>query len=375
MEKYLRTLYKKFLKLDRKQFFIDSKRYSTSLKEMKLSDKILGEFYDSYYEESFLSFLRDIKTIIYSRTVFDFVKENFTDYWGMHSYLDFLIKEKIIKVNKNGKVSLLKKDVEKIIPRPQTSQEIKSIIEKKLKVKANEKDSIINLFKKFRKFTVKGKWDQMPISQSSAFFVVSKILKYLPKNGKFLFVGDDDFMSLVLSLAEPNIESLVIDADEEVLSIINELALKFNLKIKTRKVDLRKQKNLGEKFIGFLCNPIYTEVGTKKFVNFGKNQLGKDGGFAFLEVGDEAIGNRFLFLQDFFTKNNLIIRELIPNEVYYPNIALYKEDEEITKRLSSIIDKEVIKESPELGAALYVFEYLPKKPKKVKFKKPIYAYL
>ena len=34
-----------------------------------------------------------------------------------------------------------------------------------------------------------------------------------------------------------------------------------------------------------------------------------------------------------------------------------------------------IKKSPKLGADLYIFHYLPFKPKRVKFKKPIYAYL
>jgi len=375
MEKFLRNLYKKFLKFDRHRFFIDSKKHSTSLTELKLSDRVLGEFYDNYYKISFLNFLTNLKTIIYSKSVFDFIVKESCEDWDLWPYLKLLKDEKIIKVHKKGSVSLLKKEMVKLIPKPQTEKEIKRRIEKKLKVKIKEKEPVINLFKKFQEFSVKGKWDQMPISQGSAFFVAEKILDYLPKNKKFLLVGDDDFISVILSLANPEIESLVIDADEEVLSCIDELSSKFNLKIETKKVDIRKQKDLGEKFIGFLCNPIYTETGVKEFVKFGKNQLGKDGGFAFLEVGDESIGDRFLFLQDFFTKNNLIIQELISNRIYYPYIMLYKEDREITKRLSLMIDKKIIKKSPKLGAALYIFEYLPQKPKKVKFKKPIYAYL
>lgn len=375
MEKFLRNLYKKFLKFDRERFLIDAKKYSTSLKEMRLSDKVLREFYDSYYKSSFLAFLSDIKTIIYSGVVLEFIREKFSEDWNLWSYLKFLKNEKIIKVHRSGSVSLLKKEIVKMIPRPQSSQEIKERVEGRLKVKAKKKEFVVNLFKRFQEFTVKDKWDQMPISQESAFFVTEKILKYLPKNGKFLFVGDDDFISVILSLANPNIESLVIDADEELLSCIDKLAVKFRLKIETKKVDIRKQRFLGEKFIGFLVNPIYTEGGVKEFVRFGKNQLGKDGGVIFLEVGDESIGNRFLFLQDFFTENNLIIKELILNKVYYPYIMLYKEDKEILKRFSSMIDEKIIKKYPKLGAALYIFEYLPFRPKRVKFKKPIYAYL
>ncbi len=375
LEKFLRTLYKRFLEFDREWFFTEKKKYSSSLKGIKISDKILREFYENYNKPPFLTFLSNLKILIYSRSVFDFVLENFSEDWNLWPYLKFLEDEKIIKVKRNGKVSLLKKEIKKIIPRPQNSIEIKKKIENKLKVKAKEKEPVVNLFKKFQKFLVKGKWDQMPISTGSAFFVAEKILKYLPKNGKFLFVGDDDFISVILSLAEPNIESLVVDADEELLSCIDNLALRFKLKIKTKKIDIRKQKNLGEKFIGFLCNPIYTEEGVKEFMRFGKNQLSDDGGFAFLEIGDEVIGNRFLFLQDFFTKNNLLIIELIPDKVFYPQIMLYKEDKEIIKRLSQMIDKKIVMKSPKLGAALYIFEHLPSKLKRVKFKKPIYAYL
>ncbi len=215
----------------------------------------------------------------------------------------------------------------------------------------------------------------MPISQGSAIFVVRKILEKLPLNKKFLFVGDDDFISVILGLVSPGLESLVIDADEELLSCIRSLARKFNLKIETKKVDIRKEKSLGEKFTGFLTSPVYTEAGVKEFVGFGKNQFGKDGGFGFLNLSDESIGNRFLFLQEFFIKNNLIIKEIITGKVYYPYIELYREDREILRRLSSLIDERVIKKSPKIGAALYIMEFLPLRPKRVKFKKPIYAYL
>ena len=375
MERFLKNLYKKFLKFDKLRFFNDARKYSTSLAGMKLSDKILGEFYNNYKKASFLDFLAILKTIIYSKNSLSFIKENFSEDWNLWPYLKFLKDEKIIKVSRNGEVSLLKKEIEKVIPKPQTSKEIKRKVEDKLNIKAKDKEFVINLFKDFQEFTVKGKWDQMPISAESAFFVVEKILKYLPKNGKFLFVGDDDFISVILGLADPKIESLVVDADEKLLSCIDSLSSRFNLKIRTRRVDLRKQKSLGEKFVGFLVNPIYTEAGVKEFMKFGKNQLCEDGGVGFLEVGDESIGNRFLFLQDFFTKNNLIIKEMVPNAVYYPYIMLYKEDKEILRRFTSIIDEKVVKRYPKLGAALYIFQYLPFKPKKVKFKKPIYAYL
>jgi len=374
MEKFLRKLYKKFLDFDRNYYLQDAKTWF-GVRELKLNKKILQKFYDNYQRFSFLEFLREIKDIIYSKNVFDFILKNSLDDWGLWYYLKFLEKEKIIKVKRNGKVIVLRKEILKIIPKPQSEQEIKRKLERKLRIKIKGTEPVINLFKKIQDFKVKSKWDQMPISQSSAIFVVKKILENLPKKGRFLLIGDDDFISVILTLVDPKIECVVCDIDEQLLECINILSSKFNLKIETRKVDLGKKKNLGEKFIGFLANPIYTEAGVKEFVKFGKNQLGKEGGVGFLEVGGDDIGSRFLFLQEFFVKNNLIVKEVIPNKIYYPHIMLHKEDKEILKRFSLMIDEKVIRRSPRLGASLYIFNYLPFKPKKMKFKRPIYSYL
>jgi len=374
-EKKLRNSYKKFLKFNKFYFFLDAKKYSTSLQNLKVSDKLLNQFYQNYQILSFFSFLKKIKDIIYSKNVFDFILKNSTEDWKLWSYLKFLEKEKIIKVKKRGEVSILKKGILDLIPKPLTKEEIKERIEKKLRLKIEEKKPVTFLFKNFKEFEIKGKWDQMPISQGSALFLTKKLLEYLPLNKRFLFVGDDDFISVILGLVNPKIESLVVDADEQLLDCLNSLAKKFNLKIKTKKVDVRERKILARNFIGFLTNPIYTEEGIKKFLKYGISQLGKDGGFIFLEIGDEAIGNRYLFLEDFFVKNNLILRELILGQIFYPYIELYKEDKEILRRLKEMISERIIKKSPKLAASLYIFEYLPQKPKKIKFKKPIYAYL
>lgn len=374
MEKFLRKLYKKFLKFNRDYYFRDVKTWF-GVGKLKLNKKILKEFYENYERASFLEFLGDVKDIIYFKNVFDFIPKNTVEDWDLWYYLRFLEKEKIIKVKRNGKVSVLKKEILKVIPRPQSEKEIKEKLERKLKIKIREKEPVINIFKKFQDFMVKTKWDQMPISIGSAIFLVKKILEELPLNKKFLFIGDDDFVSVILTLADENIECTVIDIDEQLLGCIDILASKFNLKIETRKVDIRKEKFLGEKFIGFLCNPVYTEEGVKEFVKYGISQLGKDGGVVFLEIGDEAIGNRFLFLQKFFAEENLIIEEVIPNKIYYPWISLHKEDRVISKRLFSMIDKKVVTKNPKIGASLYIFEYLPFKVSRVKFKKSIYSYL
>lgn len=375
MEEYLRNLYKEFIALDQKIFLDNTTKLSTSLSQLKLPEKVINQYFNSYYKPTFFGFLYNVKTLLHSEKVFDYILKTSTEDWKLWPYMKFLTEKGVISVGKAGEVTLLKKELLNFIPRPQSEQEIREKLGKALSLKIQDGEPVINLFKKYQEFTVKGKWDQMPISQSSAIFVTKKILSTIPFNKTFLFVGDDDFVSIILGIVDPTIESLVLDADEKLLESINILAKEFNLKIKTGKADIRKKYSFKENFVGFLTNPVYTADGAKEFIAFGKKQLGKDGGFALVEIGDESIGNQFVFLQQFFAENSMIIKELTAGKVFYPWISLYEEDKEMLGWLSQLIDKEVIEKSPKLGASLYVFECLPKKVSKVKFKKPIYAYI
>jgi len=375
MLKFLRNLYKKFLVFE-ESYFIKDAPFQFGARELKVSQKTLKDFYQNYYKVSFLKFLSNVKDIVYLKNPFDFLTKNAIEDWSFWYYLEFLEKEKIIKVGKNGKVDVLKKEILDFIPRPQNFEEIKKKLEDKLELKIDEKKPVTSLFEKIKKFKIKPDYDQMPISAGSAIFLVQKILERLPLQKKFLFIGDDDFISIILSLAEPKIESKVIDLDEDLLSFVDNLALKFNLKIETERVDIEKKKSLKEKFSGFLISPVYTLEGTQEFLKYGVNQLAEEGGWVFLNLGDESIGNRYLFLQDFFTKQNLICREIVPKNIYYPFAKIhYPEDEIISERLFKMIDKKIVKKNPKLGAALYVFEYVPFRIKKIKFQKSIYSYL
>ena len=375
MEKYLNQLYKKFIALDKNYLLLDTRNYNTTLEGLKISDREICQFYQNYYQPTFIDFLSDIKSVIYSENVLEFIQETSSEDWNLWPYLDFLVKEKIIKIEKSGRPILLKKELKKVIPPPLKEGEIKNVLEKKLGVKVKKSDYAISLFKKICHFRVKDEWDQMPISQGSALFLASKISEALPLKGPFLFVGDDDFISVILALSNPDFQLKVIDADKEVLSSIAFLADKFNLKIETEKLDIRKRRKPKKEFIGFLTNPVYTAAGVEEFMSFGIRQLSDKGGKVFLEAGDEAIGRRFLFLQEFFSKNNLIINEIIKRKISYPYIMLYKEDREILRRFTSLIEERVIKKYPKLAASLYIFSYIPKRPKKLKKKGEFYAYL
>lgn len=369
-EKKLKKTYDKFLKFHKKAF-IENAKFWLGVEELKLKNSVLERIYENYEKNSFLAFLKRLKDIIYSENVFDYVLIHSTEQWPLYNYLYFFKKEGWITIKRNGKVLLLEKKLLDIIPPPVSKEEAQKKIEKKIRRKLDLIQPTTNLFKT----RIVPQYDQMPISISSALFLVEKISEYLPLNKKFLFVGDDDLVSVFLGLSNPQIESVVVDIDEELLKNIEEIAKKFQLKIKTKKVDIQKQKSLGEKYIGFLANPAYNFEGVKQFTSFGTSLLGREGGYVFLEIGDESIGNRFLFLEDFFTKKKLITKEVLKKKIFYPWISLHKEDEVILERMQSFFDKKVIERNPKLGASLYVFEYLPFQVKKVKIKESMYSYI
>jgi hypothetical protein len=375
MEKFLKDLYQRFLVFEKASMVFDWTHNSTSLKKTRIPTSVIKACYDNYYRPSCLDFIRHVKRFVYADSVFEFITGNIQDQWKLHRYLRFLEKEDVIRVTAGGRARVRDKALLNVIPAPQTADRIIGVLERKLRVSFQAKASVLDLFKNRQSFSVKAEWDQLPISQSSAVTVVEKILAEIPLNRKFLFVGDDDFISLLLSLADPTIESLVVDADPHLLRCIDTLAAAFNLKIQTRKMNLMRAVRLGEPFIGFLANPIYTAPGIKKFVSFGLKQLGEDGGVVFLEMGDEAIRNRLLDLQRFFAARRLITTEIVNGKIFYPHLMLYPEDREIFDRLAAMMDKKAIRRSPQLGAALYVFRYLPFKPQPVHFEAPAYAYL
>jgi predicted methyltransferase len=376
MKKYLESLYEDFIKKEEKSFLKEIKHYFSISDEVPKNFRIpstdeLKKIYHLYYKESFFSFLKRIKDIIYSPSPFDFILKNSTDRWSLLSLLEFLKERKIINI-KNDKLIVQNKIFIEFIPPPQTEKEIKEKLEKTLNRNLDLKAPSNYLFQT----KIEGeKYDQLPISVSSAIFVVKKILDYLPFKETFLFLGDDDLVSIYLTLSNPKIKCLVVDIDENLLRRIAQISKKYLLKIETQMVNVQKMKKLKGEFVGFLINPVYNYEGVKKFLSFGVNQLGKNGGFVFLELGDESIGNKFLFLQSFFAKKNLVVEEVIKEKGYYPYfIAHPKEDLYLMERFKKFFSQKTIEESPILAESLWIFKYIPFKVKTPR-RQPFYIYL
>ncbi|MBI2098163.1 MAG: bis-aminopropyl spermidine synthase family protein [Candidatus Wildermuthbacteria bacterium] len=372
----LRRFYRQFLEIQRDILVAYVRKAKGADGTDNLNDQAIEKIYDAYYRPSFFVFLRDLKTAIYSASIFDFVKIIARDSEYGAGFVEFFEKTKLAKLDKNGKVIVLKKDLLSMLPRVQSEEEIKSTIERKLGVKIKANASVTDLLKNIKVFRTKSKFDQLPISQATAIFEVKKILENLPLPETFLFVGDDDFISVLLSFADPNISSLVIDADEELLASIKNIAAKYALNIRVKRADASGKNVVREPIVGFLCNPPYTYKGVKTFVKYGVKNFAKDGGFVILTVGDEAVGHRFLALQNFFTKENLMIREIAKGAAAYPFTELYPSDTVVKKKfLAAGISEETIKTAPHLGASVYVLDYIPYKVPQDKLRQSIYTYL
>ncbi len=365
----LRRLYSQFLDFKIKNLAKD-KKFWFGVKEAGFDEKKIKKEVEIYERESFFNFLKFLKDIFFIENALNLNRKWSTDQWVPYYYLTFLKKKEIISLKKNGKIKVLKKELLNFFPCSRNEEEIKTIIEKKLKTKLNLEAPSNFLFQT----TIKPVYDQLPISTSSTLFLIKKILDYLPSYQKFLFIGDDDLVSIYLSLVEPKIESLVIDIDKELLGKIEEISEKLRLKIKTKKVDILEKKGLAEKFVGFLISPVYTFEGVKNFLNFGLNYLSKDGGYVFLNLADEAIGNRILFLEKFFFEKKLKIEEVIFGKIYYPWRLTHFEDEVMFKRLRKDFSKKTIEKSSLIGSSLWIFNYLPFELPEPK-KQPLYAYL
>ena len=368
----LRSMYGRYNTFAENQYVADAHTFFNFSRE-KTDNATLRNAVRAYKLIPFFDFLRTVKHIAYAKNIFDLIPQIQCLYKTL-LFVEFLVKEGVIKVSRDGAITFLKKEWLPLFPMPKTEKEVRQAIETKLGIRIKENAPITDLFKKAG-FSVTTAFDQAPISQGSAVFVVHKILANIPLTDTFLFVGDDDFISIMLGLADPSVSSVVIDADKGLLEALDSVAEEHSLRIRTELIDVRKLEQAKGTFTGFLCNPPYTEKGAEAFLKYGLRHLGKDGGFAFLELGNDAIDNRFLFLQKTFTRNGLLMEQAVREKITYPHLGTYEDYEFTNKRLAAFVDAAVVASQPELAATLYVFNYVPEPMKRIKTGQSIYAYL
>lgn len=361
----LLRLYKKFNKFCCEEFSEDVESW-LGVSELELSKETIEKIYNTFHKESFIQFCTNVRDLLYAKNPFEFITSNATEIWDFWCYLSFLVSEGLAEI-KNRRIVADEALKEKFIPR------------------YSEKEILYKLYRKFGKvdltlpttqlvkkdFKLKPKLDQLPISIESAVSLIAAIFKYYPLPHGFLFVGDDDFISVISSAIEPKFLPMVADLDEDVLQVAKEK----NEKILTFRTNFEKKKSIGKKILGFCTNPPYTEKGVKTFLTFGMLNFGKLGGRVFLQLGDEAIGRKLLLLQEFFVKNNLEVTEIARGKIRYPFMMIHEESRIVFKRLLKFFDEEAIKKNYMLGADLYVLTYIPWQVKHIKTKSKLYSYI
>jgi predicted methyltransferase len=130
---------------------------------------------------------------------------------------------------------------------------------------------------------------------------------------RILFLGDDDFISLVVAKTKKAQQITVVDIDDAVLQKIREIADKQKLSLQTVKHDLRKPlpKELNNKFDVVFTDPPYAANGVALFASRAIEALDKDNQTAriYLCFGNsDRAKERFLPIQEQLTKMGLILR-------------------------------------------------------------------
>ncbi|MGC9149573.1 MAG: bis-aminopropyl spermidine synthase family protein [Candidatus Micrarchaeia archaeon] len=366
MEKELFSLYNNFLNFLEKSYAKESENWTGVNKKVKKAKlkKILNT-----EKLTFIQFAEVLREYYYSH-YFLSPNKTFLDIWLSKVIIKFLLKKDLIKI-KNNKI-FFKKNFSNFFIKQMNEEEIRKKLEK-MGIKLNYKLSFVENLSGKKKFQWKERYDQIPISLSSSIFLISKILENFPIKGKILFIGDDDFSSIFLSLVEPKFDITVVDIDKELLDVIEEIKKDYSIKnITTVNCDIRKSTIKEKNFIGFVTNPPYTLYGLKSFLKFGENSICSYGGKGIVIVGEEGMMNRLLLLQKFINKENFLIREIINGKISYPFIGIYKEDifnREELKKLGLKISGNY------LFASLCVIEKIPWKVSEKYNPKNIYNYL
>lgn len=126
----------------------------------------------------------------------------------------------------------------------------------------------------------------------------------LVNGSKVLVVGDDDLQCIPLALLGH--EVMVVDIDEEIISVIENINKLFGLNIKTLQANILEyqkiEKKIQKKFDAFMCDPISTYEGFVKFI-YNMFYFVKKEGYGYISVNTK-MANVFI---EFCKKNNITI--------------------------------------------------------------------
>ena len=136
----------------------------------------------------------------------------------------------------------------------------------------------------------------------------------------FILIGDDDLLSIALSLSNLPSRIVVLDIDKRLGGFLKKVNKEygFNIEFKNYNVADPLPKNLLGKFDVFSSEPLETLTGLKAFVSRGVSCLKENGvgyfGLTILEASHE----KWLAIQKFLGRMNCVITDIIRGFSIYP---------------------------------------------------------
>lgn len=156
------------------------------------------------------------------------------------------------------------------------------------------------------------------------------------QNSKILVLGDDGSQSISLALTKLPKKINCLEIDERIVSFINKVSKKENLKLRATKYDVRDPLKIKKEYDVFITDPIETDLGLKLFLFRGASKLKRGGVMYFTLAKTDFSKERFYKLQRMLNKAGFVITDIIRNFSMYPENQLSKREQEEYYRKSKL---------------------------------------
>jgi len=168
--------------------------------------------------------------------------------------------------------------------------------------------------------------DQAPVSIEQMYLDIAFMLDRMSDEKAFLFLGDDDFHSVVLARYAPWLDIHVLDADPRIVAALNDLADRYVLSLKAEVYNA--QHELPEALVGcfdaFYCDPPYSPLGIHLFAERGilalRQVVGTWGLMAVpMTLIPRAVRVMLRDFQEYLVRNGFVALDVVPAHKLSPH--------------------------------------------------------
>lgn len=140
------------------------------------------------------------------------------------------------------------------------------------------------------------------------------------RNKKIILIGDDDLLSIVLSLTGLPARICVLDADERLGNFLKKVNREQGFEIEFKKYNVKDPlpKDMTGAFDTFSSEPLESASGLKAFVTRGVSCLRENGAGYFGLTILEASLKKWLLIERLLAKMNCVITDIIRDFSRYP---------------------------------------------------------